>query len=147
MFNKILVVCVGNICRSPTGEYLLKARLPHLEIASAGVGALEDYPADAQAAAVAAAHGVDLSPHRARQLTDELCRQYDLILAMEHKLIDAVSDISPSARGKTMLFGQWLGTGSKDIADPYRQSDDMFRIIYQQLEQAADLWAKKLKKT
>lgn len=145
MFNKILVVCVGNICRSPTGEYLLKQRLPKHEIASTGVGALVDKPADAQAQAVAQQHGVDLSPHIARQLTPEIAAQYDLILVMEQGHIDAVSKISPSARSKTMLFGQWLPQGRRDVADPYRQSDEMFQIVYAQLEQAADLWAEKLK--
>lgn len=146
MFNKILVVCVGNICRSPTGEYLLKQRLPTHEIASAGVGALIDHPADAQAMAVAQQAGLDLSPHCSRQLTADIAAQYDLILVMEQGHIEAVCRISPSARSKTMLFGQWLPQGRRDIADPYRQSDEMFRMVYQQLEQAADLWADKLKR-
>lgn len=147
MFDKILVVCVGNICRSPVGEYLLKARLPARDIASAGVGALVGHPADAQALAAAAPYGIDLTPHQARQLTDEMCRCYDLILVMERKLIEAVCAVAPAARSKTMLFGQWLAQGDKDIADPYRQSDDVFRITCQRLAQAADLWANKLKKS
>lgn len=146
MFNKILVVCVGNICRSPTGEYLLKQRLPNHTIASAGVGALVDHPADAQASAVAKQHGLDLSPHSARQLTAEICAQHDLILVMEQRHIEQVCKIAPSARSKVMLFGQWLPQGRRDVADPYRQSDEMFQIVYQQLEQAADLWAEKLKR-
>lgn len=145
MFNKILVVCVGNICRSPTGEHLLKQRLPQHTIASAGIGALVGHPADAQASQVAQQHGLDLSPHVAQQLTAELATQYDLILVMEHGHIDAVSRILPSARSKTMLFGQWLTQGQREVSDPYRQSDDMFQLVYQQLERAADLWAEKLK--
>lgn len=146
MFNKILVVCVGNICRSPTGEYLLKARLPNHDIASAGIGALVGDPADNQAIAVAKQHQLDLSPHIARQLTNEMCTEYDLILVMEQKHIDAVAHISPSARSKTMLFGQWL-TGNKNVGDPYRKSDDVFQLVYTQLEQAADLWAQKLQRS
>ena len=146
MFNKILVVCVGNICRSPTGEALLKQKLPNHTIASAGVGALMGDPADAQASQVAQQHGVDLSTHVAQQLTSELAAQYDLILVMEQGHIDAVSQISPSARSKTMLFGQWLPQGRREIADPYRQSDEMFQLTYQQLAQAADLWVDKLKR-
>lgn len=145
MFNKVLVVCVGNICRSPTGEYLLKQRLPKHQIASAGLGALVGKPADSQAQTVAQQHNVDLSPHIAQQLTPELAAQYDLILVMEQKHIEAVCAISPSARSKTMLFGQWLPQGRRDVPDPYRQSDEMFQIVYTQLEQAADLWADKLK--
>ena len=103
-------------------------------------------PADAQASQVAQQHGVDLSTHVAQQLTSELAAQYDLILVMEQGHIDAVSQISPSARSKTMLFGQWLPQGRREIADPYRQSDEMFQLTYQQLAQAADLWVDKLKR-
>ncbi|CCJ93258.1 Low molecular weight protein-tyrosine-phosphatase Wzb [Cronobacter malonaticus 681] len=56
MFNKILVVCVGNICRSPTAERLLKRYLPDVTVASAGLGALVGKGADASAVSVAAAH-------------------------------------------------------------------------------------------
>lgn len=145
MFNKILVVCVGNICRSPTGEALLKKRLPKHSVASAGVGALVGRPADVQAAA--AATGLDMSAHCARQLTADIAAEYDLILVMEQSHIDAVAAIAPAARGKTMLFGQWLPQGTKDIADPYRQSDEMFQSVFNKLEQAADLWADKLQRS
>lgn len=145
MFNKILVVCVGNICRSPTGEYLLKRHLPKHQIFSAGVGALVGRPADDNAQAVAKQNGVDLSSHTARQLTAELCNQADLILVMEQGHIEAVCRIDSSARRKTMLFGQWLN-GNKEIADPYRQSYEMFETVFTKLEQAAGLWAAKLQR-
>ncbi|MDO4694214.1 MAG: protein tyrosine phosphatase [Eikenella sp.] len=145
-FQNILVVCVGNICRSPTGERLLQGYLKHGQrVSSAGVGALVGSAADAQAAAVAAGHGVSLAGHRARQLTAELCDANDLILVMEQAHIGAVGNISPSARGKVMLFGQWLA--KQEIADPYRQSDDMFRLTYRQIDEAARLWADKLNRT
>lgn len=143
MFEKILVVCVGNICRSPSGEYLLKHLLPNKEIASAGVGALVGRPADAMAAEVARDHGISLDGHEARQLTSELCREYDLILVMEKGHIAAVANIAPEARGKTMLFGQWVG--QKEIPDPYRQSREAFDFAYSLLDEAALAWAKKLK--
>lgn len=142
MFQKILVVCVGNICRSPSGEYLLKKLLPSKHIASAGVGALVGKPADKSAAEVAGANGVSLAGHVAQQLTDELCREYDLILVMEKGHIEAVTKIAPEARGKTMLFGQWIG--QKDIPDPYRQSREAFEHAYCLIEEAAQAWAKKL---
>lgn len=142
MFEKILVVCVGNICRSPSGEYLLKSLLPHKHIASAGVGALVGKPADTKAAEVALEHGVNMEGHNARQLTAEICREHDLILVMEKGHIEAVTRIAPEARGKTMLFGQWIG--QKDIPDPYRQSREAFEHAYALIEEAADAWAKKI---
>lgn len=142
MFEKILVVCVGNICRSPSGEYLLKSLLPHKHIASAGVGALVGKPADAKAAEVALEHGVSMDCHSARQLTAEMCRSYDLILVMEKGHIEAVTTIAPEARGKTMLFGQWIG--QRDIPDPYRQSREAFDHAYALINEAANAWAKKI---
>ena len=146
MFNKILVVCVGNICRSPSGERLLQVKLPNKLIASAGVGTaksgLTGKPADKMAAEVALAHGYSLEGHQAQQVTSELCCDYDLILVMEKGHIDAVSSIAPEARGKIMLFGQWIG--QQNIPDPYRQSKEAFDHAYDLIEKAADAWAKKL---
>ncbi|TRN21557.1 arsenate reductase/protein-tyrosine-phosphatase family protein [Vibrio furnissii] len=146
MFNNILVVCVGNICRSPSGERVLQTLLPNKHIASAGIGAeksrLVGKPADEMATQVAAEHGVDLSNHHAQQLTSVLCGQYDLILVMEKGHLEALTEIAPEARGKTMLFGQWIG--QKEIPDPYRQSKEAFDYAYSLIEQAAQAWAKKL---
>lgn len=142
MFDSILVVCVGNICRSPTGERLLKQLLPTKKIASAGLGALVDKPADAMATDVASAHGVSLEGHCAQQLNKSLCREYDLILVMEKGHIDAVGRIAPEVRGKTMLFGHWLN--QQEIADPYRKSREAFEFVYVQLEQSAQKWAQAL---
>ena len=55
-FNSILVVCTGNICRSPIGERLLRKRLPGVKVKSAGVHGLVKHPADATAADVAMAY-------------------------------------------------------------------------------------------
>lgn len=142
MFNKILVVCVGNICRSPTAEYLLKSLLSDKEIASAGVGALVGKPADKMAFSVAIEHGVDMSEHKAQQLTSKLCREFDLILVMEQGHINAVTNIAPEARGKTMLLSQWLD--KQDIPDPYRQSKEAFDYAYDLIERSVKAWSKKL---
>ncbi|WP_163922352.1 low molecular weight phosphotyrosine protein phosphatase [Photobacterium sp. Alg240-V54] len=146
MFNNILVVCVGNICRSPSGERILKAKLPHKEICSAGLATaksgLANKPADSMASTVAKLHGYSLDGHQAQQLSTELCRNADLILVMEKSHIDGVANIAPEARGKTMLFGQWIG--QQNIPDPYRQSQEAFEHAYDLIEQAAEAWAKKL---
>ncbi|WP_329347144.1 low molecular weight protein-tyrosine-phosphatase [Vibrio natriegens] len=147
MFNKILVVCVGNICRSPTGEAILKKLLPNKTVDSSGIAAqksgLVGKPADSMAQQVAAEHGLDLTDHQAKQLTSELCAQYDLILVMEKAHKEALTEIAPEARGKTMLFGQW--TGQIDIPDPYRQSREAFVHAYKLIEESAHSWSAKLK--
>ncbi|MCD9467702.1 low molecular weight phosphotyrosine protein phosphatase [Photobacterium iliopiscarium] len=146
MFNKILVVCVGNICRSPSGERILQAKFPNKQITSAGIATVKSglagQAANKMAAEVALAHGYSLDGHQAQQLTSELCCDYDLILVMEKGHIDAVSSIAPEARGKIMLFGQWIG--QQDIPDPYRQSKEAFDHAYELIENAAVAWAKKI---
>lgn len=82
-YQKILIVCAGNICRSPIAEGLLKQSLPDHFIASAGIAALVDHPADDKAIRVAQVHGLDLSAHKAKQLTPQMCLFADLILVME----------------------------------------------------------------
>jgi len=142
MINSILVVCVGNICRSPTGERLLKSALPAKTVASAGLGALEGHAADETASSVAAERGVSLEGHVAQQLTSAMCQEYDLILVMEKKHVDQVCRINPSVRGKTMLFGHWLN--QQEIADPYKKSRDAFEAVYEILENAAQKWVNAL---
>lgn len=144
MFDSILVVCVGNICRSPTGERLLRARLPGKVIDSAGLGALVGHPAESMAVEIAGDNGLSLDGHLARQLTPELCRQYDLMLVMEKKHIEAITQMVPESRGKTLLFGHWCQ--QTEIADPYRRSREMFELVYQQLSDSADGWVKALRR-
>lgn len=142
MFKKILIVCIGNICRSPTGEYLLRQRLTDRHISSAGISARVGEPADTLAAEVAQQHGLLMTGHCARQLTRALCQDADLILVMEKSHISAVASIDPGARGKTMLFGHW--SGESEVPDPYRLSREAYEHVYALLERGADSWAKKL---
>ncbi|MEG0007278.1 MAG: protein tyrosine phosphatase [Aeromonas sp.] len=142
MFENILVVCVGNICRSPTGERLLRERLSGRNISSAGVSALVDKPADKVASEVALQHGLSLDGHCARQLTRSLCQEADLILVMEKGHISAVTAIDPSVRGKTMLFGHWQNEA--EIPDPYRLSREAYEHAYELLVRSADSWTQKL---
>ncbi|QKN81227.1 low molecular weight protein-tyrosine-phosphatase Wzb [Scandinavium goeteborgense] len=143
MFNKILVVCVGNICRSPTGERLLKNYLPSLDVESAGLGALVGKGADDSAASVAALHNISLDGHCARQISGKMCREYDLILTMEKRHIARLCEIAPEMRGKVMLFGHW--DDEREIPDPYRKSRDAFEAVYHLLDQSALQWAQALK--
>lgn len=146
MFEKILVVCVGNICRSPTGERVLQKLLPNKKIASAGIAAeksrLIGKSADETAVLIASENGVDVEGHKSQQVTPQLCAQYDLILVMEQGHIEALTQISPESRGKTMLFGHWIE--QQDIPDPYRQSREAFEYSYKLIDIAAQAWAKKL---
>ena len=142
MYHNILIVCLGNICRSPTAERIMQKKLPGHRISSAGINALAGKDADFQAIKTALKHGVIVAGHTARQLTAQMCEQADLILVMEPCQIDMVADIHPPARSKTMLFAQWLP--KKTVPDPYKQSSEMFEAVFEQLNAAADTWKTKL---
>ncbi|HAS1472392.1 protein tyrosine phosphatase [Enterobacter bugandensis] len=143
MFNSILVVCTGNICRSPIGERLLRQQLPDAQVSSAGIIGLEGRPADATAKAVALRHGVSLEGHVARKVTRYLLQKSDLILVMEPEHLRFIASVAPENRGKSLLFGQWLET--KDIPDPYRKSREAFEYVFEQLGKASQEWARRLR--
>ncbi|WP_274387351.1 protein tyrosine phosphatase [Rahnella ecdela] len=142
MFDSILVVCTGNICRSPIAERLLRGLLPDKRIDSAGMAALVDNPADPAAVQIAKKHELILDDHRGRQFTASLGRQYDLILVMEKSHQEQISRVSPEARGKIMLLGHW--DGAREIPDPYRKSQEAFEAIYRLIDQACQSWLQKL---
>ncbi|WP_369178129.1 low molecular weight protein-tyrosine-phosphatase [Candidatus Thiodubiliella endoseptemdiera] len=144
MFDNILMVCVGNICRSPMAEALLRDRLAQqkgVKIASAGVGALVGHSADATAQALMLDQGVDISMHKARQLNDELLSEYDLVLVMEKDHIDAVHDIAPLSRGRVHLLGKW---SDFEIPDPYKQSKHEFESVLRLIQRGVNEWVNKL---
>lgn len=144
MFNSILVVCVGNICRSPMAEALLGDRLAQrqgLKVASAGVGALVGHGADVTAQALMLERGVDISMHKARQLDGELLSGYDLVLVMEKRHIEAVHRIAPSSKGKVHLLGKW---SDFEISDPYKQPRHEFEVALELIERGVDEWVGKI---
>lgn len=145
MFNHILVLCTGNICRSPVAGAMLASRLPGKQIETAGLNALEDRGVEPNARALAEADGLDVGEHQARQLTREMLQRADLVLVMSDGQRMAVGQMDPAALGKTMLFGRWLDGGQgREIPDPYRKSPEAFKHVHQLLRQAADSWTSKL---
>ena len=145
MINSILVVCVGNICRSPTAEALLKNKLAgtHIQVSSAGLGALVDKPLEATATQILENAGHSLPEHKARQLTDVMLRQADLILVMEKRHLNSITSLSPESRGKTFLIGKWLD--DLEVPDPYRQHREAFEHVYQILDRSVTAWLPYLK--
>lgn len=122
--SKILVLCLGNICRSPMAEGFLKRELPDRIVMSAGIGAMTGYPADPLAVRLMQEHGIDISAHRAQNLTDWMVEAADLILTMETGQTRFVERAYPSFRGRLLRIGHF---GEFDVPDPYRMSIDTFR--------------------
>ncbi|MCW4152156.1 low molecular weight phosphotyrosine protein phosphatase [Halomonas sp. 18H] len=142
MFQRLLVVCTGNICRSPVAEAMLKASLPGKEVASAGLSALVGQAVEPTAQALAEADGLHVQDHQARQLTPEMLQNADLILVMTEGQRRAIGEISPATLGKTMLIGRWLE--GAEIPDPYRKSHAAFEHVHQLLQAATDAWKERL---
>ena len=119
--KNILVVCTGNICRSPTGEYLLKKELgPDFHVMSAGLGALVDNPADKIAQKIALQHDIDMSAHRARQINLDILKWADLILVMENGHKRELLHKYPWLDGKVFRYGE---SHQVDIPDPYKRPE------------------------
>ncbi|BBL35809.1 low molecular weight protein-tyrosine-phosphatase Ptb [Nitrosomonas stercoris] len=110
-------------------------------VSSAGLGALVDHPADPVACQLIAEKGFDISAHRARQLTDEMIHQADLILVMEAWQKNAIETRAPSARGKVFRLGEWNKT---DISDPYQKGVSEFTQALQLIEQGVAQWMARL---
>jgi len=140
MINRVLVVCVGNICRSPTAEWLLRHRLRRddIIIESAGLAALVGNPIDPVAESVLVEHGVSAAKHVARQVSPDLINAADIVLVMDRRHMSAVHALVPHARGKTFLLGRW----QNDIAvpDPYGKPRSAFEQAFQMIDTAVDSW-------
>jgi len=141
----ILVVCVGNICRSPMAEVLLKSALREqddITVESAGLGALVGHPASAYAVELMEELGEDISGHRARQIHPDMVSAADLVLVMESRHKRAIDDADPTARGKVHRLGDWQGI---DIADPYRQPKAAFADALADIQVGVASWAEKVR--
>lgn len=144
LLKRVLIVCVGNICRSPIAENLLRGALPHsdIEVSSAGLAALVGAPIEPTARAVLEAHGYAPAEHAATQLATQAISEADLILVMERKHVSGVLNIAPEARGKVLMLGKWQN--DREIRDPYRQGKPAFVHAYALIEEAVNAWAQRL---
>ncbi|RYE55981.1 MAG: low molecular weight phosphotyrosine protein phosphatase [Rhizobiaceae bacterium] len=140
--RRILFVCLGNICRSPLGEGLLRHRATergifHLvETASAGTGGWHHgEPPDSRSIAVARKYGIDISAQRARQIRADDFDTYDLIFAMDRDNLRNIVRIAPhNSSADIHLFTDFTGGPSRDVPDPYYGDDRDFEHVYTMLD-------------
>lgn len=147
---KILTVCLGNICRSPAAEGILRAKLIEagwedgvdFEVDSAGTGAwhVGESP-DTRSQQVCQRYDLDISGQRARKLTLQDGKVFDFILGMDESNLNNVKSIIPKAEHHKVALFDVI-----EVNDPYYSAHDGFEIMYQQLEVAAGRWVEKFLK-
>jgi protein-tyrosine phosphatase len=141
---KILMVCLGNICRSPLAEGILRKKIEQHQLPwsvdSAGTGAYHvGQQADPRSRDVARQHGLDISDQRARQLQAKDLDEFDLLFAMDHSNERNIRALAkqPKQKEKIHLILEFTGADLTDVPDPY-WDDNGFEQVYQMLDQACD---------
>jgi protein-tyrosine phosphatase len=144
----VLMVCMGNICRSPMAEGVLRRKLAstglhHLvEVDSAGTHGYQDgSPPDWRALAAAAARGYDLQSIRARRLRAADFERFDLVLAMDRENIETIEEICrPQLRDRVRLLMDFATehTGVSEVPDAYYGPPAEFDRVLDLVEDACD---------
>lgn len=144
--TRVLFVCLGNICRSPSAQAVFEARLKErglqqqFVVDSAGTGGYhEGEPPDRRASAAARKRGYDLSSQRARAVRDSDFNEFDLVLAMDNSNLQNLLARAPvTAHDKIRLFMSYAPGLAQEVPDPYFGGDDGFEQVLDMLEAAAD---------
>ena len=142
MFKNVMMVCIGNICRSPLAEVYLKHHQPQLTVFSSGLGALVGKPADPFSVELMAEQDIDLGKHCAQQINSVLVSKSDLILTLEQRHVDAIQKQFPESRGKVHLIGKWFD--NQEIPDPYKKNREAFESASAMIVSGLDAWQEKL---
>ena len=151
--HKILFVCTGNICRSPTAEGVLRAytqfegldQFFHFDSAATH-GYHIDEPPDPRSIKTALSRGVDISQQRARQLNAKDFQTFDYILALDNSHLQVLRSIAPKVcHAQIALFLEFAGVEeASEVPDPYYGSQKGFEYVLDLVESAAPLLVKKL---
>lgn len=146
---RVLFVCLGNICRSPSAHGVFRARVARagldgrIQVDSAGTGDWHiGQPPDARATAAAAARGIGLDDLRARQVEPADLEHFDYVLAMDEANLDALQALArsvPAARAQIALLGSFSQRyRDQSVPDPYFGGGQGFEQVLDMIEDAAD---------
>jgi len=143
---KVLMVCLGNICRSPTAHGIFQERInkanlqTHITVDSAGTGSwhIGSCP-DSRAIAAAGRRGYELAHLRARQVNPDDYIEFDYILAMDRdNLRNMQSECPGQHKNKLQLLLDYSDRKDKEVPDPYYSGGDGFELVLDMVEEAID---------
>ncbi len=142
------MVCLGNICRSPAAEGIMRQKLLEngyqeevdFVLDSAGTGSWHiGHPPDPRSQEVCERYGIDITALRARLLEVEDGKNYDYIFGMDYSNVDNIKNtIGVDYHDKVFMFDV------HEVNDPYYSASDGFEIMYQHLEKASEVWIEKM---
>tara|TARA_B100000963_G_C22241950_1_gene500427 strand:- start:142 stop:606 length:465 start_codon:yes stop_codon:yes gene_type:complete len=148
--KRILMVCLGNICRSPLAEGILQSKLNSKDffVDSAGTAAyhIGESP-DNRSIKIAKKYGIDLTNQRARQFRSEDFLKFDLIYAMDKKNYQNICSLAKDdaeIKKVRMILKEMNSPSNNSVPDPYYGDDDGFETVYQMLNEVCELIAKRL---
>ncbi|MBL7869638.1 low molecular weight protein-tyrosine-phosphatase [Flavobacterium lindanitolerans] len=148
---KILMVCLGNICRSPLAEGILQSKLPRdrFVVDSAGTGDWHiGRQPDSRSIAVAKSNGLDISRQRGRLFTATDFETNDYIFVMDNSNYKDVMRLAPNAEAKSkvsLILNELFPGENVDVPDPYFGLEDGFSNVYGMLDEVCEIIADKLK--
>ena len=147
---KILMVCLGNICRSPLAEGILASKLPKDQfiVDSAGTGNYHiGKQPDHRSIATAKKHGLDISNQKARQFNSKDFDDFDYIYVMDSSNYDDVLFLAKTDEHKQkvkLILDELFPNENVDVPDPYYGVQNGFDMVYEMLDENCTLLAKKL---
>lgn len=150
MATKILMVCLGNICRSPLAEGILRSKLSEdFIVDSAGTGGWHagELP-DKRSIATAKNRGLDITNQRARQFKKSDFEIFDSIFVMDNSNYKDVIALAPNEEAKLkvkLILNEIFPNENVDVPDPYYGGQDGFENVFDMLDQACEEIARKLK--
>lgn len=143
---KILMVCLGNICRSPLAEGILKSKLPDIFLVDSA-GTISNHRGenpDHRSIKTAENHGIDISKQVSRQILKNDLEEYDYIFCMDKNNLKDVLALAKNEKQKAKVS---LLVENKNVPDPYWDKLEDFEIVFQMIDEACEKIAKKLIKT
>lgn len=145
LIERVMVICIGNICRSPMAEALLREGLrqsgTHVEVTSAGLGTLSGQAADPIAIELMAERDLDIDAHRSAEFLPAGGIESDLILVMSTEMRHFLEQSWPLLQGRVYRLGHW---GKFDIDDPHKRGERAFRKALISIDTGVTQWLERI---